>query len=171
MRPNRRHLLPVALAASALGAGPAGARPSRSPARPDPADPAPAAGAWTLTFDHTAPVAALARSDGHIAQPLTPAGRFLAIFFAVRNDGERAAYLTGNDFWLTDAQGRGYRSSFELQGVQADGGNASIDSVPLLPGATVAASLTFDVAVDADGLVLHVAGAAAMPVPAPAARA
>jgi hypothetical protein len=56
---------------------------------------------------------------------------------------------------MTDAQGRTYRPDFQARQVMRNS-SEPFDGSSIAPGASVPLSITFDVAKDAAGLVLHV---------------
>jgi len=94
-----------------------------------------------------------------VSRTQTASGKYQRIYFRLRNMQQESSSVTGNAFTLTDAQGRKYSSDFEVRQVQPDGTSSPFGGSSIAPGATVALNLTFDVASDATGLVLHLVGA------------
>jgi hypothetical protein len=83
-----------------------------------------------------------------------PTGKFVSVYFTLRNMQSTSSSLGGFDLSLTDAQGRTYQTDFQVRQVI---GNTSepFDGSHIAPGSSVALVLTFDIANDATGLVLH----------------
>ena len=85
-------------------------------------------------------------------------GVFQRIFFRIQNRQKKSDTISASEFTLTDAQGRTYSTDFQVRQVQPGGTSAAYDGVNIVPGATVALIVAFDVAPDATGLVLHMRG-------------
>jgi len=99
-----------------------------------------------------------ARSTGGNSKTLYPTEKFLVIYFSLRSNEKNNDSINSNGITLTDAQGRSYTSDYQVRQVAPDGSSAPFDDSSISPGATVALKLTFDVANDATGLVLHLQG-------------
>jgi hypothetical protein len=114
---------------------------------------------WVLAFDR---IEALTESrvfnEAGISRTQVATGIFKRIFFRIRNLQQKSATVSGSEFTLTDAQGRTYKSDFQVRQVQAGGVSEAFGGASIVPGATVALNLAFDVARDATGLVLHLKG-------------
>ncbi len=95
--------------------------------------------------------------SGHVTE-LQPKGQWVNVYFDVRNNQTKPAPLSSANISLGDKQGRSYVSPFDLRQVTAIGQQETLFSGSVAPGATVMLRLTFDVAKDASGGVLHVPG-------------
>ena len=117
---------------------------------------------WALAFDRIVPVTEprvyRVYNDAGISRTQVATGMFQRIYFQLQNRQKKSATVTGGEFTLTDAQGRTYESDFQVRQVQANGLSKAFGGASIVPGATVALNLTFDVARDATGLVLHLKG-------------
>jgi hypothetical protein len=87
-----------------------------------------------------------------------PTGQFIVVYFDLRNQSPQSASPSAWDVTLTDSQGRIYRSDFEPEQVQPYGGSEAFGNARVAPSSVVHLNMTFDVAIDADDLVLHVPG-------------
>ena len=114
--------------------------------------------AWTIYFDRNLLLPSVQVDDGsgHLT-PLPAKGKWVDIYFWARDNQPRPARLTVDDVSLADKQGRHYSSAFDLRQVTAPGVEAPF-TAPVPPGATVLLRITLDVAKDASGGVLRVAG-------------
>jgi hypothetical protein len=114
--------------------------------------------AWTVAFDHNLLLPSITVDDGkgNVSQ-MPPKGKWVNVYFNVRNNGARVASLSSANIKLGDAQGRSYESIFDLRRIQADGQEVLFDG-NVQPGETALLRLTFDVAKDATGGVLVVPG-------------
>jgi hypothetical protein len=111
---------------------------------------------WSIAFDHTTTMSSDIVSDDYgNNKTLYPTGKYLVIYFSLRSNEKSSDSVNSDDFTLTDAQGRNYTSDYQVREVAPDGSSAAFDDASIAPGATVALKLTFDVAKDASGLVLH----------------
>ena len=115
---------------------------------------------WSLAFDRieAVPQAEVANETG-VARTRIATGVFQQIFFRAKNRQDRSANLPSDTFTLTDAQGRTYTTEFQVRQVQSASQTAPFGNGSVVPGVTVALTITFDVARDATGLTLHMKGA------------
>jgi hypothetical protein len=97
-------------------------------------------------------------NEAGVQRTQTASGQFQRIFFWLRNAQKQSASASSIDFKLTDAQGRTYRSDFELRQVQPSGYSSEFSGASIAPGVSAHLNIDFDVAPDATGLVLHVDG-------------
>ena len=125
--------------------------PSPSPVRP------PASGSqWALAFDRSLTLPSVLVSNEYgIERQMYPTGKFLRIYFQLTNVRSVSTAIWTTDFSLKDAQGRTYTSDFQVRQQRPDGTSAEFSGYSVAPGTTVSLSLTFDVASQATGLVLH----------------
>jgi hypothetical protein len=132
-----------------------------APAQAPPAE----ATEWALAFDSIQP---LTQSDVYneagIPRTQVATGVFQRIFFRAKNKQDKSASIPSSALSLTDDQGRTYTSDFQVRQVQGNGISAPFGGASVVPGATVALNITFDVAPDATGLVLHMKGASSVKV-------
>lgn len=113
---------------------------------------------WTVTFDHSeASTERLVSNDAGVVHSQTATGKYLRTFFAARNAQAVSNLLSETDVTLSDNQGRSYSSDFAFRQTQP-GGSTQEFSGSVAPGSSAQLSLTFDVAKDATGLVLHIRG-------------
>jgi hypothetical protein len=130
---------------------------------PPPASPAPPAlqpNGLTLTvaFDHNLVVPSVQVVDGSGNVTAMPAkGQWVNIYFRVRNNRPAPSALATDQVTIGDKQGRNYSSIFDLRQVD-DQGQETVFPGTISPGATLLLRLTFDVAADATGGVLHIRG-------------
>jgi hypothetical protein len=114
--------------------------------------------AWTVAFDHNLVLPGIDVDDGHGHVTQMPAkGKWVNIYFRIRNNGAKAATPNAGGVTLGDSQGRSYVSDFELRQVNGQGQEVLIDN-GVAAGDTVLLRITLDVAKDSTGGVLHVAG-------------
>jgi hypothetical protein len=88
---------------------------------------------------------------------MQPTGQWVNVYFDARNNGTRPATLDSGKITIGDSQGRSYLSPFDLRQIGADGQEVPFNGV-LQPGSQASLRLTFDIAKDATGGVLHVPG-------------
>ena len=121
--------------------------------------PAATASKWSVTFSRSTvnTTGNLVSNEFGTTRIQAPTGKFLTVYFTLHNEQSKSAAMSGSDLTMTDGQGRTYRSDFQARQVL---GSASepFDGSSIAPGASVALTITFDVAKDATGLVLHVRG-------------
>jgi len=94
-------------------------------------------------------------NEAGVARMQTATGKFQQVFFRLQNKQTASASVPSSTLTLTDAKGRTYTSDFEVRQVQAGGVSSAFGKASIAPGASVLLNLTFDVAPDATGLVLH----------------
>jgi hypothetical protein len=82
-------------------------------------------------------------------------GKFVRATFSLTNLQERGASVTGADFELADSSEQTYHSDFQMRQVQGST-SQPFDGSTIGPGASVLLMLIFDVAPDANDLMLRV---------------
>lgn len=143
---------PVAAAPAAVQAAATSPQQAAAPTQAQPLS-------WAVAFDKIEPVdVRVVASEGGATRPQLASGQYEQVYFRIQNRQKQPGPMSSSTFSLTDAQGRTYTSNFEVRQIQADGGSASYSGANVAPGGTVALYLTFDVATDATGLVLHTKG-------------
>ena len=113
---------------------------------------------WTVAFDRNLvlPTIDVADSSGHVIH-MPPKGRWVNVYFRVRNNKATSQPLSSDAIALVDKQGRKYVSDFNLRQIGNQGQEMPFPG-SVGPAATLSLRLTFDVAVDASGGVLHTVG-------------
>jgi len=113
---------------------------------------------WALAFDRIEPLtqAAVANEYGSYRRQVAT-GVFQRIFFRIQNRQKKSDTISASELTLTDAQGRTYSTDFQVRQVQG-ASSAAFDGVSIVPDATVALIVVFDVTPNANGLVLHMRG-------------
>ncbi|MGI9149105.1 MAG: hypothetical protein ACR2IK_21580 [Chloroflexota bacterium] len=110
--------------------------------------------AWTVVFDHNLVLPSVT-VDG---KPLPPKGHWVNVYFRVRNNKSTPAALSTTDVSIGDSKHRTYTSPFEIRQVDQQGQETPFSGTVPANTATPLLRLTFDVALDATGGVMHVAG-------------
>ncbi|MFN8634781.1 MAG: hypothetical protein U0893_13070 [Chloroflexota bacterium] len=119
----------------------------------------PQAVSWAVAFDKIEVTdLRVVSNEAGVSRPQIPSGQFQRVYFRIQNRQKQTSPLTSSAFSLTDDRGRTYTSDFQLWQIQPDGSAASFSGASVAPGGTVGLYLTFDVATDATGLVLHTRG-------------
>jgi hypothetical protein len=114
---------------------------------------------WALAFDRVEPLTQPTDlTDAGIPQARVATGVFQRVYFRVKNKQDKSATIPNGALTLTDDQGRTYTSDFQVRQIQANRASAEFGSTSVVPGATVALNIAFDVAPDATGLALHMQG-------------
>ena len=86
---------------------------------------------------------------------LTASGKYVTVYFSLRNDEKTSDSVSSSDFKLSDRQGRSYNSDYQVREVLPSGWSSAFDGTNIAPCATVSMSLTFDAAKVVAGLMLH----------------
>ena len=148
----RSKLLPATAAAPT-----ATPQPQQPPQQQAPSQPQ--AVSWAVAFDKIEVTdLRVVSNEAGVSRPQIPSGQFQRVYFRIQNRQKQTSPLTSSAFSLTDDRGRTYTSDFQLWQIQPDGSAASFSGASVAPGGTVGLYLTFDVATDATGLVLHTRG-------------
>jgi hypothetical protein len=151
--------LPPNQAPSLAGLGNVGAAQARPAAASSAASAQGQPLSWVLAYDRaeTSEQRYLMNSEG-VRRTVNASGTYLTIFFRIQNRQKQTGSLTSSSFYLTDGQGRTYNTGIEPHQILPDGSTTSFAGSTVAPGATVALTMTFDVADGASGLVLHTKG-------------
>jgi hypothetical protein len=112
---------------------------------------------WNVAFTKSVSLSSVNVTDASgNTRAVYPTGKFVRVYFTVTNSRGVAASISSADVKVNDDQGRSSTSDFFIRQVNADGTSTPTPSVNVPPGATAGLALTFDVALNASGIVMHV---------------